>query len=71
MPASRKCPRRWHWPFRPGKSGPHSEIRAMLSAADHLHHQLEDTKQGLVAFMARAERVAELLEHEEDGLDEL
>lgn len=43
----------------------------MLSEAGRLHTQLEDTKEGLAAFMTRAERVAELLECEGRATDEL
>lgn len=64
-------PIRWKRPRWLAKPNPHSEIRAMLTEARGLHDQLEDTKEGLAAFMARAERVAELLETRGSATDEL
>jgi hypothetical protein len=64
---------RWQWMGRLKlhKGAARSEVRAMLNQALSLQRQLRETESGLAEFIARAERVAALMDPHGGNVDEL
>jgi hypothetical protein len=67
------APMSWSWPawLSLRKAAAHSEVHAMLTQAEQLQKQLRQTEVGLADFLARAERISQLMDSQGGATDEL